>query len=105
MQLSSVNVGQTILAREHRDGRIEDAPGFTIADMLYSVRQGIFDRTQVIDTVVECMKEMLAILEPQALQELETSEAKLKEYLGKLVETAVNRAISSTMASSGGTEM
>ena len=104
MQLSSVHVGQTLVAREHRDGQMEDAPGFIIADMLDSVRQGTFDRAQVTDTV-ECMEEILAILEPQALQELETSEAKLKEYLGKLVETAVNRAISSTMASSGGTEM
>ena len=53
MQLSSVHVGKTIVAREHQDGRIEDAPGFTIADMLDSVRQGTFDRTQVTDTV-EC---------------------------------------------------
>ena len=37
MQLSLVYRGQSIMAREHQDGRIEDAYGFTITDMLDSV--------------------------------------------------------------------
>jgi len=69
---------------------MEDASGFTIADMLESVRQGNFDRTQVADTV-DCMKESLAILEPQR---------QAGGVLGEAGGKAASTAISTTMAKS-----
>jgi len=46
------------------------------------------------------MKNILAIIEPQAVTELEDSGDNLEEYLGKLVEKAPSTAVLTTMANS-----
>jgi len=50
-----------------QDEHVEEASGFAIADLLYLVRQGRYGRSQVRDTI-ECMKEILVIVEFQALR-------------------------------------
>jgi len=93
-----------MMARKYQNGQVEKASGFTIADLLDSVRQGNFDRTQVIDTV-ECMNKILATLESQVLRKKsEDCENKLEDYLERLLENATSKVIStaSTKTSSGG---
>ena len=65
--------------------------------MIDLVRQGEYDRIQVIDNV-ECMKEILTILEPQALMvKPEGSVDDLEEHLEKLVEKVSDKAMSTVL--------